>query len=145
MGNRMVVLDTPLLFEAGLFRWVHVTIVVYCPIAMQLNRLMARDGINEQQSKAKMGSQMSIEQKKKLANYIIDNSGSLPDSRRQTELLMRRLTPSIINVSMMWLIFFWPALCLYFALYIYSVYDHYRYTKAGLRPIPQIVQRKSKD
>jgi dephospho-CoA kinase len=146
MGNSMIVLDTPLLFEAGLFRWVHSTVVVYCPIALQLERLMARDGINQMQAKAKMNSQMSIEQKITLANHIIDNSGSLPDSRRQTEVLMRRLTPSLFSVLFIWLVFFWPVLCLYFALCSYSVYDHWRYAGFVMkRSVPQIVQLKAKD
>ena len=82
MLKSLIVLDTPLLFEAGFYRWVHcnglfnlATVVVYCPQAMQLERLMARDNINATQAKAKMDSQMSIEQKKALAHHVIDNSG----------------------------------------------------------------------
>lgn len=71
---------------------------MYCPVATQLDRLMARDGINRVQAQAKMDSQMSIEQKRILANHIIDNSGRLPDSRRQTEILMRNLAPSLLSV-----------------------------------------------
>ncbi|KAJ3303872.1 hypothetical protein HDV03_003441 [Kappamyces sp. JEL0829] len=142
VGNSMVVLDTPLLFEAGLYRWVHTTIVVYCPPAKQLERLMSRDGISETQAKAKMDSQMSIEQKKTLAHHIIDNSGSLAESRRQTEFLMRELSPSTISVLLMWIIFFWPALWLYALLRLYAWFDRVRYVGLFIkRPIPQVIGR----
>ena len=58
------------------------TVVVYCPQAMQLERLMLRDGINAHQAKARMDSQMSIEQKKTLGHHIIDNSGDFINKAR---------------------------------------------------------------
>jgi dephospho-CoA kinase len=105
---------------------------------MQSERLMGRDGINQTQAKAKMDSQMSIEQKKTLAHHVIDNSFTLAESRKQTEFLMRELTPSSISVLLMWLILFWPAVWLYLFLELYSIVD--RGMNVGFirrKPIPR--------
>jgi dephospho-CoA kinase len=137
IGKSMVVLDTPLLFEAGFYRWVHSTIVVYCPVHVQMERLMARDGIPHNQAKQKMDSQMSIEQKKSLAHYVIDNTGRLEETRKQTERLVADLTPSSLSVVMMWMLFFWPALLLYGFLKAYTVVDTWRHVGVfSHRPIP---------
>lgn len=58
-------------------------IVVYVPETLQLERLMNRDGIDEQAAMARIRSQMPIEEKRKRATLVIDNSGSLSDSRRE--------------------------------------------------------------
>jgi dephospho-CoA kinase len=140
--NSMVVIDTPLLFEAGFYRWVHVTVVVYCPPSMQLDRLMTRDKIGPAEAKAKMDSQMSIEQKKNLAQHVIDNSGSMTSSRDQTEKLLQALTPSFYVTVLMWMFLFWPAVGLYVILFLYIKLDQIRHV--GLftsRPIPEVVRR----
>lgn len=63
---------------------------------------MVRDAITETQAKLKIDSQMTIEQKKALAHYVIDNTGLRSDTRRQTEELIGRLAPSTANVVFMW-------------------------------------------
>lgn len=72
----IVFLDIPLLFESGYEQIVDKTIVVYVPYAIQLDRLMRRDGIDEVYAKDKMESQMSLELKKDKADFVIDNSGT---------------------------------------------------------------------
>ena len=52
-------------------------ITVYVPEAVQLDRLMKRDGLSEQSARVRIQSQMSIEEKRRRADIIIDNSGSL--------------------------------------------------------------------
>jgi dephospho-CoA kinase len=146
LGKGVVVLDTPLLFEAGFYRWVHSTVVVYCPATVQLDRLMARDSISNGQAKAKMDSQMSIEQKKALAHHVIDNSGAMASTRKQTETLLKELNPSAYSTVLMWLLFVWPALCLYAFLQLYTKFDTWRHVGVlSHRPIPAIVKRKVKN
>jgi dephospho-CoA kinase len=60
------------------------TILVYAPEAVQISRLMKRDGISEVDALAKIRSQLSIEEKKKLIKIVIDNSGSVADTRTRT-------------------------------------------------------------
>jgi dephospho-CoA kinase len=76
-------MDIPLLLEAGMEKGLAEVIVVYVPEIIQLERLMERDGIDEQAAMARIRSQMPIEEKRKRATVVIDNSGTLSDSRRQ--------------------------------------------------------------
>ncbi|MBC2712626.1 MAG: dephospho-CoA kinase [Desulfosarcina sp.] len=89
--NAVVIMDVPLLLEAGMERDLAEVIVVYVPEALQLERLMKRDGIGERAAMARIRSQMSIEEKRKRATIVIDNSGTLADSRRQTLAVFNRL------------------------------------------------------
>jgi dephospho-CoA kinase len=81
--DAVVVLDIPLLLETGIGRNLSAVIVVYVPQDLQLRRLMARDRIDAGSALARIRSQMPIEEKRRLASVVIDNSGSLADTRRQ--------------------------------------------------------------
>jgi dephospho-CoA kinase len=81
--DALVVMDVPLLLEAGMCEGLSEVIVVYAPEAIQRKRLMARDGISGDDADARIGSQMPIEEKKRRATIVIDNSGALSETRRQ--------------------------------------------------------------
>ena len=81
--DAVVVLDIPLLLEAGMERDFAEVIVVYVPEALQLERLMKRDGIEQKAAMARIRSQMPIEEKRRRATLVIDNSGSLAACRDQ--------------------------------------------------------------
>ncbi|MBR9985793.1 MAG: dephospho-CoA kinase [Desulfosarcina sp.] len=81
--DAVVIMDVPLLMEADMGRGLEEVIVVYVPETLQLERLMNRDGLDEQAAMARIRSQMSIEEKRRRATLVIDNSGTLSDSRRQ--------------------------------------------------------------
>ncbi len=66
-------------------------IVVCAPKEIQVTRLMTRKELSREEAEARISSQMPIEEKKTLADYIIDNSGGLSETRRQTEELHQRL------------------------------------------------------
>ena len=87
----VVILDIPLLLEAGMETGLQEVIVVYVPESLQLKRLMSRDGLDRQAAMARIHSQMPIEEKRGRASIVIDNSGSLADSRRQTLAVFSRL------------------------------------------------------
>ena len=83
--DAVTVLDIPLLLEAGKISWdLAELIVVYVPEDVQLKRLMDRDRIGKEAAMARIRSQMPIEEKRRLATIVIDNSGSLEDTRTQT-------------------------------------------------------------
>jgi dephospho-CoA kinase len=86
-----VILDVPLLFESGLNCGLEEIIVVYAPEAVQIQRLMARDGLTEAEAQARIRAQMPIESKKTLATHVIDNSGDLEHTRTQTLEVYRQL------------------------------------------------------
>ena len=84
-----VVLDIPLLFEEKLDRLCEKTVVVYAPAALQKKRLKKRNRLSEKEIKNRLKSQMPIEQKKKKADFVIDNSGSLIVTRQQVQNFLR--------------------------------------------------------
>lgn len=92
-GARLVVYDAPLLYEAGADAQVDAVVVVAVGEALQLQRLMARDGLERQAARARIAAQMPLAQKIARADYVIDNNGSLEDTRRQVVALMKRLAP----------------------------------------------------
>ena len=89
--NTIVILDIPLLMEAQMHRDLSEVIVVYVPEHTQIKRLMRRDGISEADARARVRSQMPIEEKKDLATIVIDNSGTRENTRKQTLDIFQRL------------------------------------------------------
>ena len=57
----------------------------------QLERLMNRNTLSEEEAKQRISSQMPLELKIEMADFVIENSGSLADTRRQTEDIIRLL------------------------------------------------------
>jgi dephospho-CoA kinase len=81
----VVVLDIPLLFEArgaGAFETV---LLVYAPEAVQVERLVAQRGMPEAQARARIAAQMPIEEKRRLATHVIENTGTLAELRTRVE------------------------------------------------------------
>ena len=87
----LIVLDVPLLFESRMERGLSEIVVVYVPRDLQLKRLMKRDGLSEDDARARISSQMDIEIKRGLATRVIDNSGSRAGTQRQVKALYRLL------------------------------------------------------
>lgn len=81
----LVVADIPLLFERGYQQYMDEVAVVYIPRALQLTRLMARDGLTEQEATQRIGSQLTIEEKAKKADWLIDNQLAPAHTRQQIE------------------------------------------------------------
>ncbi len=87
-----VIIDVPLLFEAGWDKLFNKSIVVYTPVEIQMERLMKRDGIDRRTAAKNVAAQLSIEEKKKKATMLIDNSGSLENTAEQAERIFKILT-----------------------------------------------------
>ena len=90
-GNPVIV-DVPLLFESGWDRMLPRIILVYVPIEVQIERLMDRDNLDRDTAGLTVAAQMSIEDKKDKASFIIDNSGTLAETRKQTEEVFRSIS-----------------------------------------------------
>lgn len=86
----LLVLDIPLLYETGQADDYQAVMVVSLPYQDQVSRLMDRDGIDRDQALRKIQAQMSLEEKVKLADYVIDNSGSKEETRQQVEAWMEQ-------------------------------------------------------
>ncbi len=95
-SKAVAILDIPLLIEAGMHNDLSEIIVVYAPQHMQIKRLMQRDRISEADALARVRSQMPIEEKKQQATIVIDNSGTIENTRRQTLDLFKRLNEGAV-------------------------------------------------
>jgi dephospho-CoA kinase len=91
-----VILDVPLLIESGMDSGLSDIIVVYVPESVQIQRLMTRDGVTQSQALARIRSQMPIEEKKKRATIVIDNCGSLENTRNISLRIYQKLLDKII-------------------------------------------------
>jgi dephospho-CoA kinase len=86
-----IVWDVPLLFEGETRKLVDVTVLVYVDEGTQLERLMARDGLSREAAAARIKAQMPIDQKRALADYIVENTGTLEQTREQVRTLWQTL------------------------------------------------------
>ncbi len=96
-GAPLVVLDNPLLFEGRVRRGAasdrtEETILAYAPAETQIARQIARDGVTREFALQRMAAQLPIEEKRALATYVIDNSGSLEATERQVRELHATLS-----------------------------------------------------
>lgn len=95
----LIVLDIPLLFERrennpsqGPTSSFDATVLVYAPEAVQIERLMNRDACDRESALQRIRAQLPIESKKEMADIVIDNSGTLEETRDQTRMLFERFT-----------------------------------------------------
>ncbi len=89
--DSLIVIEVPLLFEAGFDDLCDKTLVVYTSKAIQLERLMDRDSINREYAQKKINAQMPLEDKKKRADYLIDNSKSKEDTLEQVDAILKKV------------------------------------------------------
>ncbi|MCT2343044.1 dephospho-CoA kinase [Niallia taxi] len=82
-GHMAVILDIPLLFENKLDSTVDKTILVYVDTETQISRLMDRNKLSLEQAKLRIEAQMPLQEKKALADKIIDNNGTVENSQDQ--------------------------------------------------------------
>ena len=90
-GKKAVVLDIPLLFEGKLDRLCDKVIVVYAPETKMKKRLKERNSLSADEIKNRIASQMPIEEKRKRADIVIDNSGPLSKTRLQVRAVLECL------------------------------------------------------
>jgi len=81
--NGIAIVDAALMIESGGYRRFDKLIVVWCEPDLQLQRLMARDALSRVDAEKRIASQMSQDEKKSHADFLIDTSNSFADTRRQ--------------------------------------------------------------
>ena len=89
--NAVGIVDAALMIEVGTYRNYEKLIVVVCTADEQRKRLRQRSGLSDEQIEARIRSQMPMDEKAKYADYVIDNSGSLEETRRQVESVFGEL------------------------------------------------------
>ncbi|KAH7341342.1 CoaE-domain-containing protein [Rhizoctonia solani] len=90
-GERVCVLDVPLLIETGMWKQVGKVVVVYVSKELQMQRLMRRDSSDRTAAHSRVSSQLPLASKLEYADVVIDNSGSTAETDRQVTSLIQRL------------------------------------------------------
>ena len=83
-------IDIPLFFETNAYEIKH-SVVVYTPKEVQLERLMKRNKLSEQESLDRIAAQLDIEVKKQKADFVIDNSGNLKHLQAECEAFVEKI------------------------------------------------------
>ena len=90
----LVVADIPLLFENDREAMFEGTLLVYAPPAIQLQRLLERDGLGEAAARQRLAAQLPIEAKPARATWVIDNGGSRDATAAQVDAWWEAVSPS---------------------------------------------------
>ncbi len=91
-GVEVVIHDVPLLFENGLEHLYADVVCVYVPEDVQLKRLVDGRGALPERARAMIAAQMPIEEKRRRAQHVIDNSGTREHTRQQVRTLWSELS-----------------------------------------------------
>lgn len=81
--NGVGIVDAALLIESGGYRRLQKIVVVFCEAETQLERLMRRNNISRDVAIRRIEAQMSQEEKKRYADFLIDTTNGFEDTRRQ--------------------------------------------------------------
>ena len=84
-GAEVVIHDVPLLFENGLQGLYSSTVLVYTTPETQLRRLVEERGLTSDRALKMLAAQMPIDEKRSLADFVIDNGGTREETRGQVE------------------------------------------------------------
>lgn len=88
-GATTVIMDIPLLFESKLQHFVEKIIVVSVSETIQLNRLMDRNQLTEEDARARIASQLPLNVKEQGADAVINNNGTIEQTAQQLENILR--------------------------------------------------------
>jgi len=89
--NAIIIAAIPLLFEVKSQHLFDVTVLVLASREEQLSRLKLRNGLTREDAQKRIDSQMSLEQKKKLADIVIDNENSLLHTEAKVDEVWQKL------------------------------------------------------
>jgi len=90
-GNSIIVYEVPLLFEAQIHLWLRPVILVACEIGTQRKRLLERDHLTEIEAQRHLDAQMNLEEKRKLADYVIENDGNLEELEQKVRAVLQQI------------------------------------------------------
>ena len=90
-SHAIIQIVVPLLIEVNLQHQYHKVLLVYIPKAMQVERLIKRDGITREEAAARLKAQLPIDEKVGYADFVIHNDKTLEDTKKQVEDLWEEL------------------------------------------------------
>jgi dephospho-CoA kinase len=89
--HAIVLSDIPLLFEGKMQQLFDLTVLVLIAPEEQIRRLMARNHISHEEAEKRLKSQMPIGEKKALADIVIDNEGTIPQTEKTVKNVWQEL------------------------------------------------------
>lgn len=89
----VLIADIPLLYENKRTKSVEKVIVVWVDPQTQLRRIRQRNGLSDEAARQRIAAQMPLAKKRARADHLIDNTGSLEDTRRQVEAIYQLYAP----------------------------------------------------
>jgi len=90
-GAAVCLLDAALLIESGRHARFDIMVLVEASEAVQLERLMARMGLSQEEAMQRIRSQVPLEEKRRHAKFVIENGGSLKETERQVRAVWEQL------------------------------------------------------
>jgi len=94
-GVTVVLYDAALLIENGLHREMDGVVLVSAPEAVQRERLSARDGLDDAAITARLAAQLPLAEKRAHATWVVDNGGSVDDTRAQVQRIWEDIRRSV--------------------------------------------------
>jgi dephospho-CoA kinase len=95
----IVVIDAPLIVELGDHREMDKLIVVASTQTQQIERLKERDGIGPEEALRILSSQMPVEEKVNLADFVIRNEGSLEETKKRAKEVFKELRKVVLQTK----------------------------------------------
>ncbi len=93
--EKILIIDAALIYEAKMYKLMDKTIVVYINEDEQVKRLAKRNNLSKEDALQRIKSQMPMKEKVKIADYVIDNSNSLDETKKQVEKIWKKLVSCI--------------------------------------------------
>ncbi len=97
--GRIAVTNAALLIETGYYRDYHRVVVTDCAPAIQLERIVRRDGLSQEDAAARIAAQMPARDKLKVGHYSIDTSHGLPATEARSRTVFRHLQQDLQAIA----------------------------------------------
>ncbi|HDZ5304256.1 TPA: dephospho-CoA kinase [Campylobacter upsaliensis] len=89
--GRIFFVELPLFFESDFYQNLGKSVLIYAPKSVSLQRLMQRDGLDKDEALRRIKSQMDIEKKREMADFVIENIGSYEEFRQNCVKFIKSL------------------------------------------------------
>ncbi len=97
--GRIAVSNAALLIETGFYRDYHRVVVVHCAPEVQLDRIIKRDGLAEDEARSRIAAQMDTKEKLKVAHYAIDTTPGHAATETRARAVFRHLQQDLQALS----------------------------------------------
>ena len=90
-GKNLAFYEAALLVETGTYTWFDGLVVVSCSTETQLARLIARNGFTREAAAVRIAAQYPLEEKLRVASYIVQNDGDLDQARQEAMAVLETI------------------------------------------------------